>query len=181
MSTTPRSGSPAGSQASKAGRPEQSMVVEHSMHEDADSHQDTNTPSLSAAMKAKQPQHQQQVATDGGQTGHSLRAGSSPSPSTAGPALADFDWTDFEQRYLDALGDADGKEQQIMEEFNQLVDFFAAWAAASSAHDDERAIKRLRTRTRHVQLSEQTLTQKKEHMAEVVKAFKSALTLLNAA
>ncbi|KAK7984986.1 hypothetical protein PG988_002608 [Apiospora saccharicola] len=92
-----------------------------------------------------------------------------------------FDWDDFEVRYQKALSEADEKEKAILEEFDQLVKYFNVWASASSSHDNERAVKRLQTRTRFVHLSEQKLNQKKEHLSEVVKAFQSALALLSAA
>ena len=41
--------------------------------------------------------------------------------------------------------------------------YFRAWAAAASVHDDERAIKRLRTRQRFVNLSEEKAAQKQQH------------------
>lgn len=213
------------------------------MHEDASRDQDANTKTISAAAKAKQPQHRQETTTNEAQIGQGQRPGRSPSPSTAGPPLIDFDWADFEQRYLEALEEADGREQQIMDEFNQLVEvprdpFLAhaqsrgqlTWTSSSLRHgrrhpqlmmtselskglqrrynrnsqtwpiaDDK---SRLRTRSRHVQLSEQTLEQKKKHckfatldawrvmpnnaenghmrvVSDVVEAFKSALALLS--
>ncbi|KAI1137175.1 hypothetical protein F5Y05DRAFT_419644 [Hypoxylon sp. FL0543] len=94
--------------------------------------------------------------------------------------LAKFDWKGFKRRYEEALQDADEQEKQLMEEFDSLVKYFNVWASASSAHDNERAVKRLQTRERHVQLSEQALSQKKQHLSEVVKAFQSALALLSA-
>ncbi|KAI0837571.1 hypothetical protein F5Y06DRAFT_304354 [Hypoxylon sp. FL0890] len=93
--------------------------------------------------------------------------------------LVAFDWDDFQNRYEKALQDADEQEKQLLEEFDSLVKYFNVWASASSAHDNERAVKRLRTRERHVRLSEQTLLQKKQHLSEVVKAFQSALALLS--
>ncbi|KAM0335384.1 hypothetical protein ACHAQA_000429 [Verticillium albo-atrum] len=41
-------------------------------------------------------------------------------PSTPG-VFASFDWEDFEARYNKALTDADGKEQELMKEFDELV------------------------------------------------------------
>ncbi|KAK8016373.1 hypothetical protein PG993_014562 [Apiospora rasikravindrae] len=110
----------------------------------------------------------------------SQRVSVQPSPSTPG-RIAPFDWDDFEARYQKALSEADEKEKAILEEFDQLVKYFNVWASASSSHDNERAVKRLQTRTRFVHLSEQKLNQKKEHLSEVVKAFQSALALLSAA
>ncbi|KAK6949479.1 hypothetical protein Daesc_009560 [Daldinia eschscholtzii] len=53
-----------------------------------------------------------------------------------------FDWEDFEDRYEKALQEADESEKQLLEEFDTLVKYFNVWASASSAHDNERAIKR---------------------------------------
>ncbi|KAI5864700.1 hypothetical protein GGS23DRAFT_561451 [Durotheca rogersii] len=94
--------------------------------------------------------------------------------------LATFDWDDFQYRYEKALQEADEVEKQLLEEFEHLIKYFNAWASASATHDNERAVKRLQTRERHVRLSEQTLLQKKQHLSEVVKAFQSALALLSA-
>jgi hypothetical protein len=43
-----------------------------------------------------------------------------PSPSTPG-RLAPFDWEDFEGRYQRALADADQNENELLDEFEQLV------------------------------------------------------------
>lgn len=74
--------------------------------------------------------------------------------------------------------------------------YFRAWASAASVHDNERAVKRLQTRQRFVNLSEEKMAQKQQHCKflpslasfcfswltipdeEVVKAFESALALL---
>ncbi|RYP11155.1 hypothetical protein DL764_000226 [Monosporascus ibericus] len=101
------------------------------------------------------------------------------SPNSEGQ-LAPFDWDEFEARYEKALNEADEREKELLDEFDRLVKYFNAWASASSAHDNERAVKRLQTRERYVRLSERQLTQKKQHLAEVVKAFQSALALLSA-
>ncbi|KXX80083.1 hypothetical protein MMYC01_202873 [Madurella mycetomatis] len=100
------------------------------------------------------------------------------SPSTPGH-LAPFDWDDFEARYEEALAEADGHEQELLKEFEELVKFFNVWASAASVHDTERGVKRLQTRERYVKISEQSLSQKKKHLTEVVRAFQSALALLS--
>ncbi|RXG50219.1 hypothetical protein VDGE_20535 [Verticillium dahliae] len=91
-----------------------------------------------------------------------LSNGRANTPSTPG-VFTSFDWEDFEARYHKALTDADGKEQELMNEFNELV---------------KRAVKRLQTRQRFVNLSEQTMAQRQQHMTEVLQAFQSALALL---
>ncbi|KAL2256657.1 hypothetical protein VTK26DRAFT_1346 [Humicola hyalothermophila] len=100
------------------------------------------------------------------------------SPSTPGH-LAPFDWDEFEARYEEALADADRNEQELLKEFEELVKFFNVWASAASVHDTERGIKRLQTRERYVKIAEQSLSQKKKHLTEVVRAFQSALALLS--
>ncbi|KAK0730433.1 hypothetical protein B0H67DRAFT_474659 [Lasiosphaeris hirsuta] len=100
------------------------------------------------------------------------------SPSTPGH-LAPFDWDDFEARYEEALSDANRQEQDLLEEFETLIKYFNVWAAAASVHDTERGVKRLQTRERYVKIAEQSLSQKKKHLTEVVRAFQSALALLS--
>ncbi|KAJ0337822.1 hypothetical protein COL922a_006309 [Colletotrichum nupharicola] len=84
------------------------------------------------------------------------------SPGTPGP-FPDFDWEEFEARYEKALADADEKERELMEQFEGLVKYFNIWASTSSAHDNERAVKRLHTRQRYVNMQEQNMAQKQEH------------------
>ncbi|UNI23451.1 hypothetical protein JDV02_009269 [Purpureocillium takamizusanense] len=108
---------------------------------------------------------------------HEQQGADSESPSTPGH-LPPFDWEDFEARYEAALREADDSEREILKEAESLSKYFRVWAAAASVHDDERAIKRLRTRQRFVNLSEEKAAQKQQHYEEVVKAFESALALL---
>ena len=63
------------------------------------------------------------------------------SPSTPGH-LPSFDWDEFEARYEEALANANGQEQKLLEEFEELIKYFNVWAAAASVHDTERGIKR---------------------------------------
>ncbi|KAK0665669.1 hypothetical protein QBC41DRAFT_11390 [Cercophora samala] len=100
------------------------------------------------------------------------------SPSTPGH-LVPFDWEEFETRYQEALAKANGEEQELLAEFENLIKFFNVWASSASVHDTERGIKRLQTRERYVKIAEQNLTQKKKHLTEVVRAFQSALALLS--
>jgi len=100
------------------------------------------------------------------------------SPSTPGH-LPPFDWDEFEARYEAALSDSNRSEQELLEEFDLLVKYFNIWASAASVHDTERGVKRLQTRERYVKIAEQSLSQKKNHLTEVVRAFQSALALLS--
>ncbi|KAG6004731.1 hypothetical protein E4U21_000823 [Claviceps maximensis] len=106
----------------------------------------------------------------------SLRVNNANSPPPAD--VPPFDWEQFEARYESALKEADGVERDILQEAQSLSKYFKTWASAASAHDDERAVKRLRTRQRFVNLSEEKMTQKQKHYEEVVRAFESALALL---
>ncbi|OAQ99697.1 hypothetical protein LLEC1_03522 [Akanthomyces lecanii] len=98
-----------------------------------------------------------------------------PSSPEALEKLQAFDWEDFESRYEAALLRASEEEKSILKEAESLS---KAWAAAASSHDDARAVKRLQTRQRFVNLSEEKLSQKQQHYVEVVQAFESALALL---
>lgn len=110
-----------------------------------------------------------------------LQGADSDTPSTPGQ-LSSFDWDVFEARYEAALRAADDREREIVKEAEDLsrvgrppslgtiamcwltrCKYFQAWAAAASAHDEERAVKRLRTRQRFVNLSEEQLAQKQQH------------------
>ncbi|KAI6283923.1 hypothetical protein MCOR27_003000 [Pyricularia oryzae] len=93
--------------------------------------------------------------------------------------IPDFDWDDFRSQYEQALAKANDKELELLREFDGLVRYFNVWAAAASAHDNERAVKRLQTRQRYVQIGEENLAHRKQHLAEVVRAFQSALALLS--
>ncbi|KAL2201807.1 hypothetical protein CC79DRAFT_185612 [Sarocladium strictum] len=107
----------------------------------------------------------------------SQRQNGRDTPSTTSQ-LPDFDWEDFEARYERALEDADEHEGEILKEAESLSKYFRAWASAASVQDNERAVKRLQTRQRFVNISEEKMAQKQQHYEEVVKAFESALALL---
>jgi hypothetical protein len=99
-------------------------------------------------------------------------------PSSPGH-LPPFDWKVFEGRWEEALAEADRQEQELLGSFEHLVHYFNQWAAAASIHDSHRGVKRLQTRERFVRIAEQSLAQKRKHLQEVVRAFKSALALLS--
>ncbi|KAJ8127156.1 hypothetical protein O1611_g6479 [Lasiodiplodia mahajangana] len=198
MATTPRSSSPTKMpHTPERATMDQSMMVEppSEMEQFAETLQDT-TVRLNPQPQPDSPSRPQilriEEASNGGhprahlqrhrraQTPEAQKRRSDRSEMTSPGHLAPFDWEDFEDRYQKALQEADEKEKQMLEEFAQLVKYFNVWASASSAHDNERAAKRLQTRERYVNLSEQSLSQKKQHLAEVVKAFQSALALLSA-
>ncbi|KAI0435073.1 hypothetical protein F5Y09DRAFT_353988 [Xylaria sp. FL1042] len=198
MSTTPRSSSPAQMpRTPERAMMDQSMMVEPSsqIEDTVQSPQDTtvrlnpqaalDSPPRTQALKGEEiangahPRAYQQHYRRA-QTPETQKRRSDRSEMTSPGHLAPFDWEDFRDRYEQALQEADDKEKEMLEEFGQLVKYFNVWASASSTHDNERAAKRLQTRERYVSLSEQSLSQKKQHLAEVVKAFQSALALLSA-
>ncbi|KAL7791313.1 hypothetical protein V8C37DRAFT_403051 [Trichoderma ceciliae] len=84
-------------------------------------------------------------------------------PAVLGP----FGWDDFEARYEKALLEADEQEREILKEAENLAKYFQLWSSAASAHDDERAVKRLQTRQRFVNISEEKMAQKQQHYEEV--------------
>ncbi|KAK4110469.1 hypothetical protein N656DRAFT_799986 [Canariomyces notabilis] len=135
--------------------------------------QSTQPKSLVTRAQVKTPEPRPSKERMNGQ-----KEGAERSPSTPGH-LAPFDWEDFEARYEEALAEADGQEQALLKEFEELVKFFNVWASAASVHDTERGVKRLQTRERYVKIAEQSLLQKKKHLTEVVRAFQSALALLS--
>ncbi|KAI0976569.1 hypothetical protein F4678DRAFT_117315 [Xylaria arbuscula] len=198
MSTTPRSSSPAESpRTPERAVVDQSMMVEppSQLEQPAQSPQDI-TVRLNPQAQLDMPPHTQAPLGEGltngaharvyqqhhrrAQTPETQKRRSDRSEMTSPGHLAPFDWEDFRDRYEKALQEADDKEKEMLEEFGQLVKYFNIWATASTTHDNERAVKRLQTRERYVSLSEQSLSQKKQHLAEVVKAFQSALALLSA-
>ncbi|KAL8400085.1 hypothetical protein RB594_000479 [Gaeumannomyces avenae] len=93
--------------------------------------------------------------------------------------IPSFDWEEFETLYEQALAKANEEERELLHEFDSLIKYFNVWASAASAHDNERAVKRLQTRERYVRIAEQSLSQRKQHLTEVVRAFQSALALLS--
>ncbi|KAI1739199.1 hypothetical protein F4680DRAFT_150288 [Xylaria scruposa] len=195
MSTTPRSLSP----AKRPHTPEHAMMDQSMMVEPPSQIEQTPqdaTVRLNPQGPLDSPPHTQILNVDAipngahprdhqprphrAQTPETQKRRSDRSEMTSPGHLAPFDWEDFEDRYEKALQEADEKEKKLLEEFSQLVKYFNVWASASSTYDNERAVKRLQTRERYVQLSEQSLAQKKQHLSEVVKAFQSALALLSA-
>ncbi|KAI1314290.1 hypothetical protein F5Y03DRAFT_336664 [Xylaria venustula] len=198
MSATPRSPSPAEMpRTPERAVVDQSMMVEppSQLEQSAQSPQDI-TVRLNPQALPDMPSHTQaplgEGLTNGGharvyqqhhrraQTPETQKRRSDRSEMTSPGHLAPFDWEDFRDRYEKALQEADDKEKEMLDEFGQLAKYFNVWATASTTHDNERAVKRLQTRERYVSLSEQSLSQKKQHLAEVVKAFQSALALLSA-
>ncbi|XXH05544.1 hypothetical protein Hte_011974 [Hypoxylon texense] len=177
MSTTPRSLSPTKSSPTKNGTAlNQSMMVElpTQLGDDTEPIEPVEDVTVKLFSQPQSPSRTQAQAIKGEQQSQDLslvrnverpRQTRTPEPQNRrsnrsemqSPGhIAAFDWEDFENRYTKALQEADEQEKVLLEEFDNLV-------KASSTHDNERAVKRLQTRERHVRLSEQTLSQKKKH------------------
>ncbi|KAH7156331.1 hypothetical protein EDB81DRAFT_880654 [Dactylonectria macrodidyma] len=112
------------------------------------------------------PQKQSHTGSKTPEPGVEQQPADSDTPSTPGTLTA-FDWEDFETRYEKALRDAEEHEEAILRDAGTLSKYFKVWASAASAHDDERAAKRLQTRRRFVNLSEEKMAQKQQHYDEV--------------
>ncbi|KAF7549304.1 hypothetical protein G7Z17_g6478 [Cylindrodendrum hubeiense] len=143
--------------------------VPQSQSGDADqNHEPDDESNPIAVEEAIMPDSQKQSRPDARtpEPGLDHQPASSDTPSTPG-TLTSFDWEDFEVRYEKALRDADENEEEILKQAGALSKYFKVWAAAASAHDDERAAKRLQTRRRFVNLSEENMAQKQQHYDEV--------------
>ncbi|KAF2806882.1 uncharacterized protein BDZ99DRAFT_366395, partial [Mytilinidion resinicola] len=92
--------------------------------------------------------------------------------------IEDFNWGELEDRYHEAMDKNIDVEQQLTEEWANLMNFFSIWQDASKHHEVDRSFRRLRTRMAHVQNSEENLEKTRNHYIHVVKAFESALDLL---
>ncbi|OBT89785.1 hypothetical protein VE02_01385 [Pseudogymnoascus sp. 03VT05] len=92
--------------------------------------------------------------------------------------LPQFDWEGLETEYFAAMDKANEVEAKLGEEFRVLANYFAQWSNVSIEQDQERAVKRFRTRQEHVYHSEDMFSEKKQHHEEVVTALKSFMALL---
>ncbi|KAL2058605.1 hypothetical protein ABVK25_001333 [Lepraria finkii] len=122
-------------------------------------------------------------ATVNGQDGHNdqLLPPCEQSLGDSKDALEAYDWDELEERFHAKMEVCAKREEGIQEEFNELLEVFRAWVASGSAHEEERAGKRLRTRMAFAQQKEKTLEEKRTQYVKVVKAFESALALLSGA
>ncbi|KAJ6120260.1 hypothetical protein N7523_004540 [Penicillium sp. IBT 18751x] len=93
--------------------------------------------------------------------------------------LEECDWKQLEEKYQDAMNEHSRVEEDIRVETAKLLEVFTAWSQTTVLQDEQRALKRFKTQTQHVQNSEIIVESKKKHYMEVVKAFQSALALLN--
>ncbi|KAF2498629.1 hypothetical protein BU16DRAFT_300953 [Lophium mytilinum] len=108
-----------------------------------------------------------------------LNGAEATEPVDPAEKIEDFDWGNLEERYHDAMDKNIDVEQRLTEEWDDLMNFFSIWQEASKHHEVDRSFRRLRTRTAHVQNSEENLEKTRVHYIQVVRAFESALDLLN--
>ncbi|KAF2705253.1 hypothetical protein K504DRAFT_388632 [Pleomassaria siparia CBS 279.74] len=92
--------------------------------------------------------------------------------------IADFDWDDLRNRYHAKIKECETNEDELMQEFESLMNYFKIWAGSGHAHETGRTFARLNTRMAYVQNSEAMLEQRRIHYVNVVKAFESAMELL---
>lgn len=92
--------------------------------------------------------------------------------------IQDFDWDELLSRYHAAMAECEENQVALMQEWEDLNNFFQVWAQAGHIQETNRTYSRLKTRATHVQHSEENLEQKRLHYVSVVHAFESALRLL---
>ncbi|KAJ5915357.1 hypothetical protein N7466_011290 [Penicillium verhagenii] len=89
------------------------------------------------------------------------------------------DWDQLQEKYTYAMDEHSRVEENFRVQTTKLLDAFTSWSQTAVLKDEQRALKRFKTQMEHVQNSEVNVENKKKHYMEVVKAFQSALALLN--
>ncbi|PYI06273.1 hypothetical protein BO78DRAFT_369498 [Aspergillus sclerotiicarbonarius CBS 121057] len=111
-----------------------------------------------------------------------LRAEDLKSPqgtSQSSGNLKDHDWDQLQEEYIGSMEKHEQAEQELRNHVSKLLEIFMAWSETTITRDEIRALKRFKTQMQHVQTSEESLELKRKHYVDVVKAFESALALLN--
>ncbi|KAF2800058.1 hypothetical protein K505DRAFT_229634 [Melanomma pulvis-pyrius CBS 109.77] len=93
--------------------------------------------------------------------------------------IADFDWEELALRYHGDIRKCEGNEAELMQEWEELMNYFRIWAESGHAHETDRTFSRFQTRISYVQNSEDKLERTRIHYTNVVKAFESAMSLLS--
>ncbi|GKZ27829.1 hypothetical protein AbraCBS73388_005869 [Aspergillus brasiliensis] len=93
--------------------------------------------------------------------------------------LSDYDWDQLQEEYITFMGRHEKAEKELCSRVAKLLEIFMAWSETTIMRDEIRALKRFKTQMKHVQTSEEDLELKRKHYVDVVKAFESALALLN--
>lgn len=94
-------------------------------------------------------------------------------------SITDCDWSQLESSYIRMMDQHEKSEEELRDDITKLLQVFTSWSQTTVEHDETRALKRFRTQMHHVQNSEETLEKKRKHYMDVVRAFESALALLN--
>ncbi|OGM39954.1 hypothetical protein ABOM_011261 [Aspergillus bombycis] len=93
--------------------------------------------------------------------------------------LTNHDWERLQEAYTNAMEKHGTAEEDLRAQISKLLEVFMAWSQTTVVRDEARALKRFKTQMQHVQNSEEDLEKKRKHYVDVVKAFESALALLN--
>ncbi|OQD79461.1 hypothetical protein PENANT_c050G09947 [Penicillium antarcticum] len=93
--------------------------------------------------------------------------------------IEDCEWEQLKIKYFDSMEEHGRVEETLRLETAKLLEVFMAWSETTVLQDESRALKRFKTQMQHVQHSEVSMENKRKHYMEVVKAFQSALALLN--
>ncbi|RDH28116.1 hypothetical protein BDQ94DRAFT_152576 [Aspergillus welwitschiae] len=93
--------------------------------------------------------------------------------------LIDYDWDQLQEEYIASMEKHENAEKELRNRVTKLLEIFMAWSETTIMRDEIRALKRFKTQMKHVQTSEDDLELKRKHYVDVVKAFQSALALLN--
>ncbi|RAL07487.1 uncharacterized protein BO97DRAFT_378465 [Aspergillus homomorphus CBS 101889] len=88
-------------------------------------------------------------------------------------------WKELQDKYVDLMEQHKKAEDALRNHTSRLLEVFMAWSQTTIMRDEKRALRRFKTQMQHVQNSEETLKKKKKHYTDVVKAFESALALLD--
>ncbi|KAL4977844.1 hypothetical protein BDW66DRAFT_149864 [Aspergillus desertorum] len=94
-------------------------------------------------------------------------------------SIKNFDWSQLENIFIQTMEQHEKSEEELRDHITKLLQVFTAWSQTTVVHDESRALKRFRTQMHHVKNSEESLEKKRRHYMDVVKAFESALALLN--
>ncbi|KAL4953101.1 hypothetical protein BDW69DRAFT_10437 [Aspergillus filifer] len=94
-------------------------------------------------------------------------------------SIKDYNWSQLESNYIRMMDQHQQSEEELRNYITGLLGVFTRWSQTSVQHDETRALKRFKTQMHHVQNSEESLEKKRKHYMDVVKAFESALALLN--
>ncbi|PYI19199.1 hypothetical protein BO99DRAFT_333653 [Aspergillus violaceofuscus CBS 115571] len=93
--------------------------------------------------------------------------------------LDTYDWKELENRFLKVMEQHKEAEDALKNHISRMLEIFMAWSQTTITCDETRALKRFKTQMHHVQNSGESLEKKKRHYTDVVKAFESALALLD--